>query len=91
VQNIYFVLYGKFDYKVWEEVQNDTDTSGTDAPERVISPDGTKHQVAFGERVGLGWTIGEEILFIDKDHDEIMKHPVHEPEARGSSPDKKKE
>lgn len=40
--NVYFVLYGTFDYKVWEEKAEDTDTSNTEAPERVISPDGTK-------------------------------------------------
>jgi hypothetical protein len=73
VPNIYFVLYGKFDYKVWEEVKNnDTETSGTEGPSKVVSPDGTKQQVSFGERCGLGWTIGEEILFNDKDHEEIM-------------------
>ena len=39
VPNIYFVLYGKFDYKVWEEVKNnDTETSGTEGPSKVVSP-----------------------------------------------------
>ena len=37
MQNVYFVLYGEFDYK-FEGGQ-------------------------FGERCGLGWTIGEEVLY----------------------------
>ena len=38
MNNVYFVLYGEFDYI-------------KDADEQ------------FGERCGLGWTIGEEILY----------------------------
>ena len=38
MNNVYFVLYGEFDYE--------------------------KKDCEFGSRVGLGWTIGEEILFI---------------------------
>ena len=41
MKNIYFVLFGEFDYE--------TETWG---------------RKRFGERVGLGWTIGEEILFL---------------------------
>lgn len=37
MQNVYFVLYGDFDYKYEGNV--------------------------IGERCGLGWTIGEEILY----------------------------
>ena len=39
--NVYFVLYGEFDYE--------------------------QNQTPFGERVSLGWTIGEEILFSKAD------------------------
>lgn len=39
MKNVYFVLYGDFDYESGEA--------------------GAK----FGEQVGIGWTIGEEILF----------------------------
>lgn len=37
MHNVYFVLYGEFDY--------------------------FSEKDKFGDRVGLGWTIGEEILF----------------------------
>jgi len=37
MKNVYFVLYGEFEF-VW-------------------------HSSSFGERIGLGWTIGEEVLF----------------------------
>jgi hypothetical protein len=45
MQNVYFVLYGDFDYK-YEGNQ-------------------------FGERCGLGWTIGEEILY--SKHEEPLR------------------
>jgi len=48
MNNVYFVLYGEFDYMKGGDEQ-------------------------FGERCGLGWTIGEEILF-------------HEPEEDGGPP-----
>ena len=38
MKNVYFVLYGEFEY--------------------------ISSAQPFGNRVGLGWTIGEEILFI---------------------------
>ena len=41
MKNVYFVLYGEFDYQ--------------------------SKAVNFGDRVGLGWTIGEEILFSKAD------------------------
>ena len=41
MKNVYFVLYGDFDYM--------------------------SQEAAFGETVGLGWTIGEEILFSKAD------------------------
>ena len=37
MKNVYFVMYGEFDYQ--------------------------QQEATFGDRVGLGWTIGEEILF----------------------------
>lgn len=37
MKNVYFVMYGEFDYQ--------------------------QSEATFGDRVGLGWTIGEEILF----------------------------
>ena len=37
MKNVYFVLYGDFDYE--------------------------SKEAKFGEQVGIGWTIGEEILF----------------------------
>lgn len=41
MKNVYFVLYGAFDYQ--------------------------KGQANFGDRVELGWTIGEEIMFSKAD------------------------
>ena len=41
MKNVYFVLYGEFDYQSGE--------------------------ANFGDRVSLGWTIGEEILFSKAD------------------------
>ena len=41
MKNVYFVLYGDFDYE--------------------------SKEAKFGEQVGIGWTIGEEILFSKAD------------------------
>ena len=43
MMNVYFVLYGDFDYQTGAVEAN------------------------FGERVSLGWTIGEEVLFTKQD------------------------
>ena len=64
MQNLYFVLYGNFDYKVYEDslrTIKDTKSINGKPP--------TRHQIQFGERCGLGWTLGEEILF-DEDEKE---------------------
>ena len=37
--NVYFVLYGEFEYQTGDA------------------------EASFGDRVGLGWTIGEEVVF----------------------------
>ena len=47
MKKVYFVLYGAFDYKYIEH----TKTSKKADP------------VVFGERCGLGWTVGEEVIF----------------------------
>lgn len=41
MKNVYFVLYGDFDYQ--------------------------SQEANFGDQVGLGWTIGEEIMFSKAD------------------------
>ena len=58
------MLYGQFDYKVWEDVEgNIAEKSNVKNDKESGNNTGEKVQVAFGERCGLGWTIGEEVLF----------------------------
>jgi hypothetical protein len=59
------VLYGNFDYKVQEDISINSKDS---KPQSKV----TRKQVQFGERCGLGWTLGEEILF---DEDETEDSP----------------
>lgn len=47
MKKVYFVLYGAFDYKYVEQTK----------ASKKIDP------VVFGERCGLGWTVGEEVIF----------------------------
>jgi len=46
-------LYGEFDFEVTKKLGNIHPKTKKEATE----------QVKFGEPVGLGWTIGEEVIF----------------------------
>ena len=47
MKKVYFVLYGAFDYKYVSP------TKGNKKSDPIV----------FGERCGLGWTVGEEVIF----------------------------
>ena len=48
MRKVYFVLYGAFDFKQSVKMKHGNQTE----------------HVQFGERIGLGWTMGEEVEFI---------------------------
>ena len=56
-------MYGEFDFEVTKKLGNINPKTKREATE----------QVKFGEPVGLGWTIGEEVIFEPEDSNEVLK------------------
>ncbi len=62
-KKFYFVLYGEFDFEETKKLGKINPKTKKEATE----------QVKFGEPVGLGWTIGEEVIFEPEDSNEVLK------------------